>query len=114
MVAGIEVIPVAALARPGASPALEGVEHGGLGVSLILVDVAPGRGPSLHRHEHHEIFVVQEATATFTDGQEQREVGRGAIVVVRAAHPHAFTNTGAGRLRQVAIHVSDAFETTWL
>ena len=28
----------------------EGRDHGGAGVSFILVDAEPGSGPSLHRH----------------------------------------------------------------
>ena len=35
-----------------------GADHGGAGVCLILVDAAPGRGPGLHRHPYHEVFLV--------------------------------------------------------
>jgi mannose-6-phosphate isomerase-like protein (cupin superfamily) len=33
---------------------------------------------------------------------------------VPAGVPHGFTNTGDGPLRQVDIHLSPSFSTTWL
>jgi mannose-6-phosphate isomerase-like protein (cupin superfamily) len=36
------------------------------------------------------------------------------LVVVPAGVPHAFTNTGDEPLRQIDIHVSPDFDTTWL
>jgi mannose-6-phosphate isomerase-like protein (cupin superfamily) len=92
---------------------LEGQEHGA-GVSIILVDAAPGRGPALHKHAYEEVFIVQEGRATFTAGGEQREVRGGAIVVVPPETPHRFVNSGDGPLRQIAIHVSPRFVTEWL
>jgi mannose-6-phosphate isomerase-like protein (cupin superfamily) len=41
-------------------------------------------------------------------------VGPGNVVVVPAGEPHGFTNTGDGVLRQIDIHVSNAFATRWL
>src|SRR5436190_14249213 len=38
----------------------------GAGVSVIVVDAAPGEGPRLHRHRYREVFVVLEGEATFT------------------------------------------------
>ena len=61
---------------------LEGVDHGGVPVSLIFVDAPPGRGPGLHTHAYHELFLVQEGTATFTAGGEERVVGAGELVIV--------------------------------
>jgi mannose-6-phosphate isomerase-like protein (cupin superfamily) len=92
---------------------LEGAEHGA-GVSIILVDAQPGRGPALHKHAYEEVFVVQEGRATFTAGDEEREVSAGEIVIVPANTPHRFVNSGDGPLRQVAIHVSPRFATEWL
>jgi mannose-6-phosphate isomerase-like protein (cupin superfamily) len=34
--------------------------------------------------------------------------------VVHAGEPHAFVNSGEGRLRQIDIHLHPTFETTWL
>src|SRR5215218_1459408 len=83
----------------------EGHEHGGTGISMIFVDSEPGRGPSLHRHDYDEVFVVQEGRATMSAGD---------IVVVPAGQPHAFVNSGTGRLRQIDIHLSPRYVTEWL
>src|SRR5215210_6860004 len=73
----------------------EGHEHGGTGISMIFVDAAPGRGPSLHKHDYDEVFVVQERRATMTAGDRTIEVSAGDIVVVPAGQPHAFVNSGS-------------------
>jgi mannose-6-phosphate isomerase-like protein (cupin superfamily) len=86
----------------------------GAGVSIILVDVAPGKGPRLHRHKYEEVFVVQAGTATFTRGDESLEVRPGDVVVVSPPTPHRFVATGSERLRLVAIHHAPDFETEWL
>ena len=86
----------------------------GAGVSVIVVDAAPGEGPRLHRHRYREVFVVLEGEATFTLGEEQRVAGAGDVVVAPAGTPHRFVNTGNGRLRQVDIHEHPRFETEWL
>jgi mannose-6-phosphate isomerase-like protein (cupin superfamily) len=92
---------------------LEGAGHG-VGVSIILVDAQPGRGPALHQHAYEEVFIVQEGRATFTAGDEEREASAGEIVIVPPNTPHRFVNSGDGPLRQVAIHVNPRFATEWL
>jgi mannose-6-phosphate isomerase-like protein (cupin superfamily) len=86
----------------------------GTGVSVIAVDAAPGGGPRLHRHAYDEVFVVLEGEATYTLGDETRVVHPGEVVVAPAGVPHAFRNSGAGRLRQVNVHCHPRFETEWL
>lgn len=81
---------------------------------MIVVNVPPGGGPSLHRHPYEEVFLVQEGTATFTAGDDMIEVGGGQVVVVPAGVAHKFVNSGTGRLRQVDIHASERFVTEWL
>ena len=93
---------------------LQGFEHGGTGISLIFVDAAPGRGPSLHRHGYDEVFIVQEGEATFTAGGREIVAHAGHVVVVPAGQPHGFVNSGAGPLRQIAIHQSPRYATEWL
>jgi mannose-6-phosphate isomerase-like protein (cupin superfamily) len=101
------------LPTSGASPEFVGEDHG-VGISVILVEAGPGRGPSLHRHDYPEVFVVLEGQASFRGGDEQVEVPAGHMVVVPAGEPHGFKNSGDGTLRQVAIHVSPRFLTEWL
>ena len=86
----------------------------GAGVSIILVDTPPGRGPSLHRHQYEEVFVLREGEVTFTIGDEERVARAGDIVVAPPDTPHAFVNTGGTPLEMVAIHVSPRFATEWL
>jgi mannose-6-phosphate isomerase-like protein (cupin superfamily) len=112
--AGIRVVAVADMRTSNFSRELEGKDMGHPGVSLILVEAEPGRGPSLHTHDYAEVMILLEGEATFTDGTGSRRVTAGHVVVVPAGQPHAFTNTGTGRLKQVDIHVADAYGTDWL
>jgi quercetin dioxygenase-like cupin family protein len=86
----------------------------GAGVSIIVVDTPPGRGPSLHRHRYEEVFVLREGEVTFTIGDEERVARAGDIVVVPPDTPHGFVNTGEEPIGMVAIHVSPRFVTEWL
>lgn len=89
-------------------------ETRGLPVTLISVDAAPGEGPALHQHTYPELFFVLEGEATFTDGESSFVVRAGETVVVSADQPHAFVNSGTGRLRQIDVHLNPRFETRWL
>jgi len=91
-----------------------GEDHGGLGVSFLYVDAAPGKGPALHKHAYAEIFIVLEGESRFTAGDEERLVVAGEIVVVPPDTPHRFYNAGEDTLRQIDIHVSPRFVTEWL
>jgi mannose-6-phosphate isomerase-like protein (cupin superfamily) len=85
-----------------------------VGACVIFVDAAPGEGPRLHRHPYVEILIVVEGTATFDDGQSKRQVQAGEMAVVDAGQPHRFVNSGAGRLRQIDVHLNPKFITEWL
>lgn len=91
-----------------------GEHHGGVGACVIFVDAGPGEGPRLHRHPYVELLIVIEGVATFDDGESKRSVGAGEMAVVDAGQPHGFSNPGPGRLRQIDVHLSPAFETEWL
>jgi mannose-6-phosphate isomerase-like protein (cupin superfamily) len=91
-----------------------GEDHGGTGISMIFVDAAPGRGPSLHRHQYAEVFIVQEGRATFRVNDDEVEIGAGQVVVVPGGVPHGFVNSGDGPLRQIDIHLNPRFATEWL
>lgn len=92
----------------------EGYRFGNLGFSVIRVELEPGRGPKLHRHDYPEVFVVIEGRAVYTLGEETVEVSGGQIVIAPAGVPHTFANAGPGVLRQIDIHASDRFATDWL
>ena len=92
----------------------EGTKFGGVNVTFLLVEAAPGTGPKLHVHEYDEVFIVQEGQATFTAGDEILHVRAGQIVIVGAGTPHKFVNSGSTVLRQVDIHLSSHFVTRWL
>ena len=105
----LDSLPFSNIARE-----LEGHLHGDVGVCIIFVDAPPGRGPGLHTHPYEEVLIVQEGTCTFTVGDDQVAAGPGDIVIVPPDTPHAFVNDGDGPLKQLDIHVSPRFDTTWL
>jgi quercetin dioxygenase-like cupin family protein len=86
----------------------------GAGICVIVVEMEPGGSVRLHRHPYEEVFVVQEGTATFRLGDEERVVNAPDVVTAPAGVPHGFANKGDATLRQVDIHVSPKFETEWL
>ncbi len=93
---------------------LVGDDYGAIPASVIIVDAAPGQGPSLHKHAYAELFFVLAGEATFTDGMQEHVVGGGEIVIVGPDQPHGFVNSGSGRLRQIDVHLSPRFATEWL
>ena len=102
------------LARSDGTRELEGYLHGNAGICVILVDMAPGEGPRLHRHPYEEVFIIQEGRATYTIGVATLDATAGQIAIVPAGVPHKFINSGSGRLKQVDIHHSPRFVTEWL
>ena len=80
-------------------------------LSIITTDMAPGRGPELHRHPYEEVFVILEGEATFTLGDAQRVAGPGDFVVAPPGVAHGFKNTGSSQLRSVNIHAAPEFVT---
>jgi mannose-6-phosphate isomerase-like protein (cupin superfamily) len=109
-----QIISQHELPLDGFAREFEGHGYGGTSVSFIIVEARPGAGPKLHSHPYEEIFIVQEGTATFTVGDATIEAAAGQIVIAPADVPHKFVNSGAGTLRQVDIHASPHFITTWL
>ena len=109
----MKVIRNDALRNANNSLEFEGADHGGADVSFFIVDAAPGRGPSLHKHDYAEVFIVLEGSATFRAGDAEQEVSAGHVVVVPAGEPHGFTASGDGS-KQINIHASPRFVTEWL
>jgi mannose-6-phosphate isomerase-like protein (cupin superfamily) len=102
-------LPLSNIARE-----LVGADHGGLGACILFVDAAPGRGPSPHTHPYEEVLIVLEGEVTVVAGEREIVARDGDVVLIPADTPHAFTNTGDGPLRQIDIHLSPSFDTTWL
>ena len=92
----------------------QGHLFGNPGFSFIWVELEPGQGPKLHRHDYQEVFVVIEGRAVYTLGEETVEVSGGQVVIAPAGVRHKFVNAGPGMLRQIDIHASDRFVTDWL
>lgn len=78
----------------------------GANLSCFVVQFAPGGGPPLHRHPYEEVFLIQEGIAHFTVADEEIDAEGGQVVVVPAAMPHRFVNTGDGPLRLISIQPS--------
>ncbi len=93
---------------------LKGIDAGGVNASLIFIENRPGKGPRLHRHPYHEIFIVLEGQSRFTVGATTLDASACQIVVVRPGVAHKFVNSGTGPLRQIDIHANPEFITEWL
>ena len=84
------------------------------GVSFLIGDLEPGKGPRLHRHPYAETCIVRSGRAQMTIGEESVLAGPGDIVVIAPETPHRFTAVGDERLVAVCIHASDRFAIEWL
>src|SRR3954447_13073932 len=81
-----------------------GLEHGA-GVSVVLIDAAPGVRQEWHVHPVEEVVAVQDGWATFSLGALQaRAVRAGEVVRVPAGEPHRWCNDGAERFGAVAAY----------
>lgn len=98
---------------PGAHR-LIGADHGGLPISLFLVDDRPGAGPALHRHPYPEVFVVHNGQARFEIDDTRLTAQAGDVLIAPADSAHRFTNTGDDQLRITAIHTAPTMQTEWL
>jgi quercetin dioxygenase-like cupin family protein len=111
---GMQPIDQDRLPKSGNAHEFQGHEHGGVGVSFLILEAPPGAGPGLHKHPYEEIFIVRDGEATYFVGDQEHRVTAGQVVIVPADTPHGFVNSGTGPLRQVDIHVSPRFVTEWL
>ena len=91
---------------------IEGAEIGATS-TLILSDMAVGRGPRLHKHPYAEVWVIHSGAVRFTAGDETIDAATGDIVHVEAEKPHKFTVT-EGPAKMVCIHTAARFHTDWL
>ncbi len=61
-----------------------------------------------------KFLLYQEGTGLYTVGDKTIEVIGSEILIVPPGVPHKFINKGNIPLRQVDIHLSPKFITTWL
>jgi len=102
------------LAGPPEAQRFIGAEHGGLPISLFLVNDRPGAGPLLHRHPYAEVFLIHAAEARFEIDDLRLTATAGDILIAPAMSAHRFTNTGGAQLRVTAIHTAQDMDTEWL
>ena len=107
--------PIHSSQLPGSNSSreFEGKDYGA-GLTLILVNVETGQGPSLHRHPYEEIFVIHAGTGSFVVDEAVVQGSAGDIVIAPAGTSHRFTNLGSDRLQLTAIHHNANFVTEWL
>ncbi|MGZ4232058.1 MAG: cupin domain-containing protein [Solirubrobacteraceae bacterium] len=91
-----------------------GADHGGVPISLFLVNARPGSGPEVHRHPYAEIFVLAAGQAEFQIGDTHLVAGSGDVLIAPAGVPHRFTTIGHESLRLTAIHTASVMDTEWL
>ncbi len=91
-----------------------GAQHGGVPISLFLVDDGPGAGPLLHRHPYAEVFVVHAGKARFEIDDLRLTATAGDILIAPAMSAHRFTNTAEAQLQLTAIHTAPDMATEWL
>jgi len=72
-------------------------------------NLAPGKGPGLHRHPYAETCIVLAGRVAMVVGGEEVVAVAGDIVVIGPATPHRFTAIGDQRLDMVCVHASDRF-----
>ena len=99
---------------PGAKTWLmEGHEHGILGTSILVAEVAPGEGPPLHLHFTEEIQYVLEGHLSFIIGDKRFEVSEPGIVHIPAQTTHAFVNIGTQPMRVVTFFPTSSYTLNW-
>lgn len=84
------------------------------GASFFIGDLAPGKGPTLHKHPYSEICIVRSGQAEMTVDGVEIVAGPGDIVVIESEAPHGFTAIGNERLEMICIHASHRFIIEWL
>lgn len=68
-------------------------------ITLGLNCLEPNQTQSVHAHEGADkIYFVLEGRGRFTVGDQERDAGKGMLVIAQAGVPHGVTNAGGGRL----------------
>jgi mannose-6-phosphate isomerase-like protein (cupin superfamily) len=78
-------------------------QFGSRQLSVTWVECQPGSQQALHAHPAHEhVYVIVEGRGQMLVGAEACEVGRGTLVFVPPATPHAIHAIGGQRLVYVS------------
>ena len=93
----------------GSSHQFVGADHGGVNVSVFLLNAQPGRGPLPHRHPYDEVQFVREGRGRWNVDGREFEAGAGDILVIKAGEIHSFMCIGDAPLVQVDVHLSPTF-----
>jgi quercetin dioxygenase-like cupin family protein len=81
-----------------------GSEHGA-GVSVVLIEAAPGQAQEPHAHDVEEVVAVHEGAATFFLGKQQARIVRaGQVVRIPAGVAHRWVAEPAGPFRAIAAY----------
>jgi mannose-6-phosphate isomerase-like protein (cupin superfamily) len=68
-------------------------------ITVGLNCLEPNQVQSVHAHEEADkIYFVLEGRGHFTVGDQERDAGKGALVIAQAGVPHGVTNAGDSRL----------------
>ena len=93
----------------GSSHHFVGDDNGNVGISVFLLNAAPGRGPGPHRHPYDEVQLIREGRARYVVDGREFEAGAGDILVIKAGEVHSFRCIGDEQLVQVDVHLSPHF-----
>ena len=93
----------------GSSHQFVGAERGDVGISVFLLEAAPGRGPGPHRHAYDEVQFIRSGRGRYVVDGVEFEAGAGDILVIKAGEVHEFKAVGEENLVQVDVHLSPRF-----
>jgi quercetin dioxygenase-like cupin family protein len=80
-------------------------------LTVFEVEVMPGEGPPLHRHEaQDEAWRVLEGTLRFRLGDEVSTVEAGGVAFAPRGVPHCFDNIGDAPARMITIFTPAGLE----
>src|SRR5437867_1857121 len=83
-------------------------------VTVLFERTAPGDRIPLHTHTISEAIVIESGHGEYTLGDQRREVGPGACVLVPPGVPHGVVNSRDEVLRLIAFFPSTVLDITYL
>jgi len=83
--------------------AMDGADHGLEAASVLVMEIAPGAGPPLHRHASEEVQVLpDDARVKYAVGEERFTAEGPGVVCIPAGLPHALAGAGDAPARVTA------------